>query len=138
MMPLYLAAALVVADRTALLAQEPDPSVLHSHLCRLPLNAQYDRAIAHALAMEARWDPRTVQAHANVALDLTSVINTLTTREEESVAILALKPEQKAPLDLTLEPAVASSSWHLMMIMGAVGFGAAAILLARPDLLYEK
>jgi hypothetical protein len=141
MMPLYLSAALVLADRTALLQQDPDPSVLHSHLCRLPLKNQNDMdgVIAQALAMEARWDPRAIQSHANVALDRTSVINTLTTHEEDIVTILALKPEERSPLDLNLAPSSSpSSSWHMLMMMGAVGIGAAAILLARPDLLSQR
>ncbi|KAF7722314.1 hypothetical protein EC973_003438 [Apophysomyces ossiformis] len=115
LMPLYFSAALVLSQRDQILQQECETSVLHSFLIKLPQKEalQIESLISKALELEEKYPPLQLQTQSNIGLDKVSTVNTYETlwvravengqlgqSTEEARMILAMKPEEREPIQI--------------------------------------
>ncbi|OZJ02573.1 hypothetical protein BZG36_04196 [Bifiguratus adelaidae] len=144
LMPVYFAAAVVIARREMLLKQEPDGAMLHTYLSKFPADLDVEDCIQHAMMMADQYPSRKLQKKAGVGLDTTSTVNTFSKEwksldwdaapdVEEPHRILQLPPEKRRPFRTTLLPFPSSNFQEnktlITMLTVAAGVGTTALFL---------
>ncbi|KAI7850758.1 rab-GTPase-TBC domain-containing protein [Circinella umbellata] len=76
LMPLYVAAALVLSRRQLVLKQSPDPSMIHTLLTKVPKNINVELLIKRAIELEKLYPPYELQQSSGIGLDQESSVNT--------------------------------------------------------------
>ncbi|KAI9314244.1 rab-GTPase-TBC domain-containing protein [Dichotomocladium elegans] len=116
LMPLYMSAAIVLAQRKRILAEESDMSLLHTLLTNASKEQQHhhvdvlEQLIETALRLETAYPPLTLQIESGIALDEVSAINMfdrlwlatsdMSLSRAEACRVLAMTVDKRTPLDL--------------------------------------
>ncbi|KAG0167361.1 hypothetical protein DFQ28_005310 [Apophysomyces sp. BC1034] len=115
-MPLYLSAALVLSQRDQVLEQECETAMLHSFLTKVAQNnsLEIESIISKAVELEQKYSPLELQVESTIGLDTVSTVNTYETlwvssikdnqldrSKEEARAILAMKPDERKPIEIS-------------------------------------
>ncbi|KAH8556096.1 rab-GTPase-TBC domain-containing protein [Umbelopsis sp. PMI_123] len=138
LMPVYFAAAIVLAHKEELLQQECENSAIHTFLSKLPQKPfDVELLIGKATQLEVTYPPIQLQRNAQIGLDETSSVNTWC--NEKSVAeardqarrIFRMEPSERRPLAVVpTYPKQEQKVRQMIAILTAVGIGVAAAALA--------
>ncbi|CAM0135404.1 GTPase-activating protein gyp8 [Umbelopsis sp. WA50703] len=140
-MPVYFAAAIVLAHKEELLQQECENSAVHTFLSKLPQKPlDIDALIKKATELELAYPPIELQQQAQIGLDETSSVNTWDDEKlsddarEKAREILKMEPSERKPLAVVrINPLQERKVRRMVTALGAlsIGIAAAAIVSAR-------
>ncbi|KAJ2962387.1 hypothetical protein NQZ79_g2574 [Umbelopsis isabellina] len=141
LMPVYFAAAIVLAHKEELLQQECENSAVHTFLTKLPQKPlDIEALIKKATELELAYPPIELQQQAQIGLDETSSVNTWEDEKLSDVArekareILKMEPSERKPLAIVkTNPRQERKIRRMVAALGAlsIGIAAAAMVSAR-------
>ncbi|KAG2186427.1 hypothetical protein INT43_002865 [Umbelopsis isabellina] len=141
LMPVYFAAAIVLAHKEELLQQECENSAVHTFLSKLPQKPLDVEAVVNkATELELAYPPKDLQQQAQIGLDETSSVNTWEDEKlsdearEKAREILKMEPSERKPRAIVkTNPQQERKIRRMMAAVGAlsIGIAAAAMVSAR-------
>lgn len=140
-MPVYFAAAIVLAHKEELLQQECENSAVHTFLTKLPQKPlDIEALVKKATELELAYPPKDLQQQAQIGLDETSSVNTWEDEKlsddarEKAREILKMEPSERKPRAIVkTNPQQERKIRRMVAAVGAlsIGIAAAAMVSAR-------